>query len=363
MTAEKYILVGANPLKSTSAHRGGILTLSIGLIAYARKQGHVVEVVNTLRSGFDNLSFARRLGAGLGRALELFRTLRRGNYRGVIIFSGAGFSFYERILLSGICRWFGVKDLFVIVDGWFLDIRKAGFFKRYWTGLLLRIPHKLTASGGRWAELFRDLGVKSERIIEVHYWLRESLVIAGEPKIAVPGKPLRFIFVGWMIREKGIHELLAAIEELRKKHEFSFTFIGGGTLLEYVREKIRDGGWAERVSAPGWVPDEEFQKILSSADVFVLPSYAEGFPMSLIEAFSKGLPAIATDVGGISGSLRNGLNGYLIPPRQVAPLVEAMERYLRNPQIITEQSRAAMQIVKVNHDSGANCELFFKALR
>ena len=116
-------------------------------------------------------------------------------------------------------------------------------------------------------------------------------------------------------------------------------------------------------SVIGGYYDEEFQEVLNTADVFVLPSYAEGFPMSLIEAFSKGLPAIASDVGGISGSLRNGLNGYLIPPRQVPPLVEAMEHYLKDPRIITGQSRAALQIVKANHNAKVNCGLFFEALR
>ena len=85
--------------------------------------------------------------------------------------------------------------------------------------------------------------------------------------------------------------------------------------------------------------------------------------MSLIEAFSKGLPAICTDVGGIADSLRDGVNGYLIPPRQVQPLIDAMERYLRNPQIIAEHSRAALKIVKANHNAEANCELIFEALR
>jgi len=362
MTAERYVLVGADPRKKASANPGGMLTLSTGLIAYAHAQGHTVDVINTLRPGFEELSFFRRLTAGMGRALELLRILRRGRYRGVIIFSGAGWSFFERILLSGIARWLSVKDLFVIVDGWFLEVRNAGFLKRHLIGLLLRIPHRLTASGQRWSELFRGLGVKPERIVGVHYWLPDSFAVAREPKTAVVGGTVRFIFVGWMIAEKGIYELLAAIAELRSRHQFSFTFVGGGTLLEHVRQRIRDAGWVESVSALGWVPEENFQEVLAAADVYVLPSYAEGFPMSLIEAFSKGLPAIATDVGGISDSLRDGLNGYLVPPRQIPPLVEAMERYLRNPEIIGAQSRAAIKTVMVKHNARENCELFFKAL-
>lgn len=359
----KYILVGADPGNSASAHPGGVLTLSVGLIDHAENQGHVIEVINTLRSGFHDVSIILRLKAGRDRVLKLLSALRAGSCNGVIILSGAGLSFYERIVLSSICSWFGVRDLFLIVDGWFLQLTNAAFFKRRLIGLLLRIPHKLAACGSRWTALFRELGIESSHIAQINFWLSASFAVSESPKTVASGRPLRFIFVGWMIKEKGIYELLAAIGELRKNYEFLFTFIGGGTLLEYVKQTISTSGWTESISALGWVSNEKFQEMLSAADVFVLPSYAEGFPMSLIEAFSKGLPAICTDVGGIADSLHNGVNGYVIPPRQVPPLVEAMERYLRNPQIITEHSRAALEIVRTNHDAETNCELIFNALR
>jgi glycosyltransferase involved in cell wall biosynthesis len=357
-----YILVGASPTEDAPPHPGGVLTLSVGLINYARKSGQTIEVINTLRSGFDGMSFMLRFKAGLDRALMLYRMMRIGGCEGVIIFSGAGFSFYERIILSSICRWLGVNSLFVIVDGWFLEVKSASFLKRCWIGLLLKIPNKLVASGSRWADLFRELGVDSSHVARIHYWLPESFSISQREKHIASGKSLQFIFVGWMIKEKGVYEILAAIAQLKKDYQFSFTFIGGGTLLEDVRQVIRDSGWTGSVSALGWVPDEEFQQILVAADVFVLPSYAEGFPMSLIEAFSKGLPAICSDVGGIPDSLRNGMNGYLIAPRQVPPLVEAMKRYLSNPQIITDHSRVSLEIVKTNHLPEANCKLVFEAL-
>lgn len=359
----KYILVGANPIECASLHPGGLLTLSIGLLDYAKRQGYCIEIINTARSGLVYEPIMRRLKFGADRALSLFHKLRAGDCDGVIIFSGAGFSFYERIILSIICKWFGVNDLFVIVDGWFIKVSSANFIKRNWIGLLLRIPNKLAASGSRWSDLFRELGIKSNRVARINYWLSESFLISENPKAVTASRLIGFIFVGWMIREKGVFELLAAIEKLRKVYNFSFTFIGGGPLLEDVRKKIADEGWAEDVSALGWVLDDKLQNILSSADVFVLPSYAEGFPMSLIEAFSKGLPAICSDVGGISDSLQNGVNGYLIPPKQVEPLIVAMERYLKNPQLISEHSRAALKIAKTNHDAKANCTLCFDALK
>jgi glycosyltransferase involved in cell wall biosynthesis len=362
LVTARYILVGASPSKTPSADRGGVLTLSTALINYATKNGYSIDVINTLRSGFDSISLLSRLKAGWNRTVSLKRALKAGSCGGVIIFSGAGFSFYERIILSGVCRWFNVNSLLVIVDGWFLQERDASILKRRWIGLLLRIPSKLLASGARWSDLFRELGVKSSRIAKIHYWLPQSFSISKMEKRTVAGKDLHFIFVGWMIKEKGVGEILAAISELKKDFRFSFTFVGGGTLLEVVRQEIHDSGWTGSVSALGWVGDDEFQKLLSSADIFVLPSYAEGFPMSLIEALSKGLPAICSDVGGISDSLRDGMNGYLIAPRQVPPLVKAMKHYLTNRHLIEDHSKSALEIVKANHEAETNCKLVFEAL-
>jgi glycosyltransferase involved in cell wall biosynthesis len=288
--------------------------------------------------------------------------LRAGHRSGVIIFSGAGWSFYERLLLSLICRIFGVPDIFFIVDGWFLGSRKKSFIRRLWIGFLLRIPCSLAASGSNWVDCFRVLGVGDDRLVTIHYWLPGAHRLVDEPKVTLAGESLRFIFVGWMIKEKGLYEILAALEALFAEHRFDFTFIGGGTLLATVRETIRDAGWEPNVTALGWVSPKQLDRELSAAHVFVLPSYAEGFPMSLIEAMTKGMPAICTDVGGISDSLHDGVNGFLIPPKDVQALKSAMKFYICNPKVVSKHSAATLEIVRANHDADTNCRLLFDSL-
>lgn len=358
----KYILVGADP-GSHHTHHGGVLTLSTGLLNHVAKRGNSMDVINTLRADSDIPPVRIRFSGGLARVWQMFQALHASAYDGAVIISGAGFGFLERIILAALCRARGVKVVFVIVDGWFPLVRTGSLLKRGAVRLLLRVPDRIGASGARWVELFRELGVEPERILHFHYWLPASFAIARIPRSAVAGRPLRFVFVGWMLPEKGIHELLAAIGELRERHEFGFTFVGGGTLLQHVQSRIQEAGWGDTITAPGWLSNESFQEVLCSSDVFVLPTHAEGFPMSLIEALSKGLPIISTDVGGIADSLHDGVNGYLIPPKDVSPLVEAMERYIQNPQLIIEHSRAALGIVMANHDADTNCELILAALK
>jgi glycosyltransferase involved in cell wall biosynthesis len=357
----RYILVGADPSRRHT-HHGGVLTLSKGLLSHVARHGHSMDVINTLRVDSKIPPLRVRLTGGIVRVREMFQALRAREYDGAVIISGAGFGFLERIILAALCRARGVTTVFVIVDGWFPLVRQRSFAVRAAVRRLLRIPNLLGASGARWVELFKELGVETERILLFHYWLPETFRVAQAPRSAVAGRPMRFVFVGWMLPEKGIHELLAAIGDLRKRHTFQFTFVGGGTLLQHVQTTIAEAGWSETVAATGWMPSDQFQELLSESDVFVLPTHAEGFPMALIEALSKGLPVISTDVGGIADSLRDGVNGYLIPPKAVAPLVEAMERYIENPNLIVEHSRAALRIVRANHDADTNCALILTAL-
>jgi glycosyltransferase involved in cell wall biosynthesis len=363
MSKKSIVLVGAKALGDTPVQYGGVLTLSSGLVEFAGRSGYDVEIVNTLRPGFEHLPLWARAKAGLARGFQVVRLLASSKRSGVIIFAGAGFSFYERVLFSAICRIFRVPDAFFIVDGAFFGVRDQSALRRRLTGALLRIPSRLIASGSNWADLFRELSVPKDRVVVVHYWLPSGEGDVAKEPIAVPNEePVRFLFVGWMITEKGIHEIISAMEALVPKHDFQFTFIGGGTLLDHVREAIRDNGWEQQVAVLGWVTAEEIARELSRSHVFVLPSYAEGFPMSLIEAMTKGVPAICTNVGGISDSLKDGTNGFLIPPKSAAALIETMKSYIRNPEQVAQHSAAALEIVRRNHDPDVNCQLLFDSL-
>ncbi|WP_419177011.1 glycosyltransferase [Desulfosediminicola sp.] len=359
----KYIVVGADPRAHTN-HHGGVLTLCAGLFDYASERGITLTTINTLRLDMSPISTLSRIRMGMSRVRQLFSLFRNDStYQGAILFTGAGFSFFERTTLALLCRFFQVSTIMIIVDGAFVNVRRSNPLYRYLISVLLRVPNKQLASGQQWVDLFKDLGLREARVLHTLYWLPRTFKVIDSPKSASLDRPLRFVFVGWLIKEKGVEELLSAIDLLRGRFQFEFTFVGGGELLDSVRNHIKLKEWTSEVSVLGWVDNSEFQQLLESQDVFVLPSYSEGFPMSLIEAFSKGLPAIVSDVGGVSDSLVSGKNGYLIKPRDTDSLVEAMERYLKNPKLLDVQSIAALDTIKSNHNLNTNCDLIFTALR
>jgi glycosyltransferase involved in cell wall biosynthesis len=358
-TKGKYILVGAKPGKDASQNPGGQLTASISLTQYAKLHGIDVETIDTTQSSFPIPPFFVRLVKGASRLVMLLKRLCTQDVHGVIIFASAGFSFYERICMSALCRLFGVQDIFFMRSGHFMTAVQDSSRYAFWARGLLKVPSLIGAQGDNWVVFYRSLGVDITKVRVIRNWLPDWIKVVDTPKKLRMDEPIHFIFVGWLVREKGVIELLDAISELRSHHRFCFTFVGSGTLKAQVKQRIEESDWGEDVVALGWKSNEEVEQLLMSADVFVLPSYAEGFPNVLLEAMAKGLPVICSDVGGVSESLKNGVNGFLIPPKETKPLIQAMDYYLRHPDVITHHSQAALKILRDNHDLKTNCQRLF----
>lgn len=359
-TPKRFIFIA--PKARQGEHPGGQGTATFTALEYARDMGYMLNIVDTTQSSFPVPPFFKRLTRGIKRLAELARLLGGGEVAGVVIFASSGFSFFERITCSLLCRIFGVRDLFFQRSGFFIDEVASSPWRRMVVRHLLKLPYRIGAQGKNAAEFYRSLGVEPERIAVIRNWLPESVPMQRMPRAYVPGELLHFIFVGWLVREKGVLELLDAIESVRRQFRFRVTFVGGGTLVRAIETRIEQGGWTGDVLVTGWKRPDEVLQILDKADVFVLPSYAEGFPNALLEAMARGLPAICSDVGGISDSLHHATNGFLIPPRNSQALADTMSRYLMDTSLIQSQSTETMKIVAENHDRAANCNLLFSSL-
>ena len=137
---------------------------------------------------------------------------------------------------------------------------------------------------------------------------------------------LTYAFAGWLVPAKGVHVLIDAFE--RTTHQVSdvrLEIVGESDDEEYKQELRNVVGWqeiGERVSFHGWRDD--VLDALDAADVYVMPSFTEGVPRSIVEAMALGKPVIATRVGGIPELLEDGELGMLVPPDDAAALATAM---------------------------------------
>lgn len=154
-------------------------------------------------------------------------------------------------------------------------------------------------------------------------------------------KPCSLLFLGRLGQRKGVYDLLNAVAALVPRYPDMRVLLGGDGELDAVRNQADALGIGGHVALLGWVKGGEKARLLNEATVFVLPSYNEGLPMSVLEAMAHGLPVVSTQVGGIPDAVRDGEEGFLVPPGDVPALVDRLDRFLSNPRLRKKMSIAA----------------------
>ena len=139
--------------------------------------------------------------------------------------------------------------------------------------------------------------------------------------------PCTLLFLGRIGEHKGIYVLLDAMQQLARDEVDVRLVCAGDGDIDKARAKVSEMGLEGRVDINGWIDEQRRNELLEQADAFVLPSYGEGLPMSIVEAMSAGLPVVATPVGGIPQAIRDGEEGLLVPVGD-APALAAAIRHL-----------------------------------
>lgn len=128
------------------------------------------------------------------------------------------------------------------------------------------------------------------------------------------GRRIRLLFVGALLAKKGIFVLLEAAALLRRRLDnFTITYVGVGPYRDELARRVRETGLGQHVELRGGIYEEaDLLREFDAADIFVFPTYAEGFPRVIFEAMARGLPVISTRVSGIPGLVKEGRDVLLV---------------------------------------------------
>ena len=161
---------------------------------------------------------------------------------------------------------------------------------------------------------------------------------------------IRILFVGALRYTKGVQELLEAFANLKRKQliqaNLNLWFVGDGEAKSALEKRADELQLVGNVKFFGHIPNgPQLYKFYYDADIFILPTYSEGFPRVLYEAMTFGLPIITTSVGGIPFFLHHLVDAYLIEPRDTAGICLALEVLLSDVTLrrnLIRNSRALM---------------------
>lgn len=186
--------------------------------------------------------------------------------------------------------------------------------------------------------------------IDMSYFDRTDEVMKKAESIREKGS-VTFCFVGRIVGDKGMNELARAFSQLEKEFPACRLLLVGDfeeKLDPVLPETKRMFLENSRITFAGWQHD--IRPYLAASDVFVFPSYREGFPNVVIQAGAMGLPSIVTNINGSSEIIRDGVNGVIIPSRNEQALLEAMRFMLTDEVARAKMAASARGLVESRYE-------------
>lgn len=183
-------------------------------------------------------------------------------------------------------------------------------------------------------EKFAIIAQGSSNGIDLHYFnpnaIEEESLLGIKKSLGITKDTFVFIFIGRLVKDKGLNELITAFSEFRNKN-LKLVLVGqqepdldplSAKTLEYIQKN-------NRIVSVGFQKD--VRPYLAISNCLVLPSYREGFPNVVLQAGAMNLPSIVSDINGCNEIIIEGRNGIIIEPKNVISLFRAMKKMKENP--------------------------------
>lgn len=199
------------------------------------------------------------------------------------------------------------------------------------------------------------LGYGNVKGVDMEHFSRRTEIVEKTEKLKNEGL-FTFLFVGRVVKDKGMNELCSAFERIHQQYKNTRLWLVGAfednldPVNEHTRELIENDG--NGITVVGKKFGEELLSYYAAADCFIMPSYREGFPNTVLEAGAMGLPSIVTDINGSREIIVEGENGMIVPPRNEETLFDAMQKMLTSKEDRNVMAGNARKMISDRFEQG-----------
>jgi len=232
------------------------------------------------------------------------------------------------------------------------------------------VPYVVHIHGSRFADFERGLPTSLKRRVRAFLNDAERVIVLGEsskahlvsevrlepdlveivangvpgPEFSTPANPassiVKILYSGRLGDRKGVGELIRAVAKLSDRDDWQLCVAGNGDVAAYAA-LAQSLGIGERVEFTGWIESNSLQALLQAAEIFTLPSHAEGLPLSVLESMAYSCAIVTTPVGNIADAVEDGVNGLLVNPGEVDSIAQAIAKLLDDPELRASLGGAA----------------------
>jgi glycosyltransferase involved in cell wall biosynthesis len=275
---------------------------------------------------------------------SIFQIVKRAPQRPLLhVHLAANTSTLRKVIVTSVGRALGLKYVIHLHDP-----KYAEFYlrQRPWSQARIRSMYlgasRAIALGRPAANMMADLlGLPRERIDIVPNAVPGPENLVRKDRKA-DGAEARIVFLGQLQRRKGVHDLIDALarEEVVGLRWRTILAGGGADQAEFEAQAVQ-AGLKDRIEFPGWLTEQPIRALLESADILVLPSYAEEMAMSVLEGMAFGLCLICTPVGAQAEVVEDGVSAVVVTPGDVQGLAAALARCIADPELRFRLGRGA----------------------
>ena len=252
-------------------------------------------------------------------------------------------------------KWAGVPFIHSIITGLGYAFMGEGYkglvIKRFVAGLYraaLRYNMSVFFQNPDDLDLFVTLHIVDERKTVL---VNGSGVDIDFYTTDLPGNAPAFLMIARLLRDKGVQEYVEAARILKSKHpQTAFQLLGPlDSNPTSISKSVLDA-WQQEGLIDYLGSTNDVRPYLRNATVYVLPSYREGTPRTVLEAMSMGRPIVTTDAPGCRETVIDGDNGFLVPVKDSTALAAAMERFILQPGLIAQMGKRSREIAEQKYD-------------
>ena len=334
MSKTKLLIIGSFPIDKNKEIYGGQLTACKALIKSNFSKKFIIQTLNS--SIFSNPPpnlFVRSFFALL-RIIKLIYKILINKPNVILIFTADKFSAVEKGLMVLISKKLNRPVMLFPRAGALINqYYKNEYFRRF-------INYSFSKSNIFLCQgkSFQDFAIEKLKFLKedapiIPNWTakHEHLSIGSLRNYHTKEFFPKILFLGWLEDFKGVKEIVKAIKILkRKNYSFHISFAGEGSSRKYILDFIKKNNLQDFISLIGWVDEKEKCNLLKESNIFLLPSWNEGFPNSLVEAMSSGLACVVTNVGMIPDFVKDKEHCLLIRPKNVDEIVFSLEKLFKN---------------------------------
>lgn len=264
-------------------------------------------------------------------------------------------SFTRKYLIHKLCKKNNIPDIIHLHGSefkkWYdaVDEKKKNEIRT-----LLRETSEFVVLGEKWKKTIKEIEPATNTVVV-------SNTVPIPEETGKWNEPLKILFLGVLIKRKGVSDLLKATRLLKDdlgSKKFQVVIAGSGQEEDNLKNECKELEIEDVVNFVGWTDGEKKTQLLKECQMLVLPSYNEGLPMAILEAMSYGMPIVATNVGDIPSAVIDGVNGYLVEPASSIELSRYLFDLISNKVLYKKMSKISREICIESYSE----QNFFKKL-